>query len=79
MEEWCDNRSRRCDLPNVERHCSSLIVTQDIKFNCLLVAKLLEEREHRTRIANVHAIDLLEDIPVLQTNFLIKTGGCDKV
>ena len=67
------------DSANVERHRGSLIVTQDIKFHCLLVAKLLEEREHRTRITNIHAIDLLEDIPVLQTDFLIKAGRRDKV
>ena len=30
------------DSADVERHCGSLIVTQDIKFHCLLVAELLE-------------------------------------
>ena len=79
MEEWCDSRSRRRGSAYVERHRGSLIVSQDIKLHRFLVAKLLEEREHRTRITNVHAIDLLEDISILQTDFLIKTGRCDKV
>jgi uncharacterized protein YaiI (UPF0178 family) len=30
------------DSADVERHRGSLIVTQDIKFHCLLVAELLE-------------------------------------
>ena len=67
------------DSANVERHRGSLIATQNIKFNRLLVSKLLEKREHRARITNVHAIDLLEDISLLQTDFLIKTGGRDGV
>ncbi len=67
------------DSADVERHRGSLIVTQDIKFHRILVAKLLEEREHRTGITNVHTVDLLKNVPVLQTDFLIKAGGRDKV
>ena len=59
-------------LANVEGHRGSLIVTQHVKFDRLLVAKLLEECEHRTWIADVDAIDLLEDIPVFQSNLFIK-------
>ena len=79
MQQGAATDDYSVDSADVERHRGSLIIAQDIKFHCFLVAELLEEREHRTGITNVDAIDLLEDIPVLQTDFLIKAGGCDKV
>ena len=60
------------DSADVEVHGCSLIVAQDIKLDRSLIAELLEEGEHRTGIPNVHTIDLLENITILQTDFLIK-------
>ena len=61
-------------LADLEIHGRALIVAQDVELHGAFVAKLLKEREHRTRITNLHAINLLEDIPVLQTDSLIETG-----
>ena len=61
-------------LANLEVHGCALIVAQDVELHGAFVAKLLEECEYRARVANVHAIDLLENVPVFQTDLLIKTG-----
>ena len=47
------------------RHRGSLVVAQDFEFHSLFAFKLLEKREHRAWVTNLHAIDLLEDISVL--------------
>ena len=64
LAAFTTNRHESCGLADLEIHGGALIVAQDIELHGALVAKLLKEREHRARITNLHAIDLLEDVPV---------------
>ena len=73
------NRWEAGILPDLEHHRGALIVPQHVEFYRVFIAQLLEQREHGGGIFDFHAIDLFQDISLLQPDLFVETRGSNIV